>query len=92
MIAVGVTKVTKVVQEILSNTSVQAALSLLGLMIVSIGAYLVVVRLRDSSKEDQRMEQELLKNFEEMRQEGDINEKEFRNIQLLLKKEQQGLS
>ena len=83
---------TKVVQEILSNTSVQAALSLLGLMIVSIGAYLVVVRLRDSSKEDQRMEQELLKNFEEMRQEGDINEKEFRNIQLLLKKEQQGLS
>jgi len=89
---VGVTKVTKVVQEILSNTSVQAALSLLGLMIVSIGAYLVVVRLRDSSKEDQRMEQELLKNFEEMRQEGDINEKEFRNIQLLLKKEQQGLS
>jgi len=92
VIAVGVTKVTKVVQEILSNTSVQAALSLLGLMIVSIGAYLVVVRLRDSSKEDQRMEQELLKNFEEMRQEGDINEKEFRNIQLLLKKEQQGLS
>jgi len=80
------------VQEILSNTSVQAALSLLGLMIVSIGAYFVVVRLRDFSKEDQKNEQELLKNFEEMRQEGDINEKEFRNIQLLLKKDQQGLS
>jgi len=84
--------VTKMVQEILSNTSVQAALSLLGLMIVSIGAYFVVVRLRDFSKEDQKNEQELLKNFEEMRQEGDINEKEFRNIQLLLKKDQQGLS
>ena len=83
---------TKMVQEILSNTSVQAALSLLGLMIVSIGAYFVVVRLRDFSKEDQKNEQELLKNFEEMRQEGDINEKEFRNIQLLLKKDQQGLS
>jgi len=79
-------------QEILSNTSVQAALSLLGLMIVSIVAYLIVVRLRDSSKEDQKREQELLKNFEEMRQEGDINEKEFRNIQMLLKKDQQGLS
>jgi len=84
--------VTKMAQEILSNTSVQAALSLLGLMIVSIVAYLIVVRLRDSSKEDQKREQELLKNFEEMRQEGDINEKEFRNIQMLLKKDQQGLS
>jgi len=80
------------VREMLANTSVQAGLSLLGLMIVSALAYFVVVRLRDSSNEDQKPSEDLMKNFEEMRQEGDIDEKEFRNIQKLLQRDQQGLS
>jgi uncharacterized membrane protein len=80
------------VREMLANTFVQAGLSLLGLMIVSAVAYFVVVRLRDSSHEDQKTAEDLMKNFEEMRQEGDIDEKEFRNIQLLLQKDQQSLS
>jgi len=80
------------VREMLANTSVQAGLSLLSLMIVSAAAYFVVVRLRDSSNEDQKPSEDLMKNFEEMRQEGDIDEKEFRNIQKLLQKDQQGLS
>ena len=80
------------VREMLANTSVQAGLSLLGLMIVSAAAYFIVVRLRDSSNEDQKPPEDLMKNFEEMRQEGDIDEKEFRNIQKLLQRDQQGLS
>lgn len=73
----------------LSQTYVQATLSLLVLMVVCAFAYYWVVRLRDSSMEDQNTAAELMKNFEEMRLEGDIDEKEFRNIQSLLKKDQQ---
>jgi hypothetical protein len=75
------------VSEFLSRTYVQAGLSILGLMIVAAAAYAVVLRLRDSSWKDRDQSEELLKNFEEMRQEGDINETEFRNIQSLLRKE-----
>jgi uncharacterized membrane protein len=73
------------VLELLSRTYVQAGLSVLGLMVVLGLAYFVLSRLRDSSIQDRTEPGELLKNFEEMRQEGDIDEAEFRNIQTLLK-------
>jgi uncharacterized membrane protein len=71
--------------DLLSRSYVQAGLSVLGLAVVSVIAYYVLSRLRDLSNHDQSSPADLLKNFEEMRQEGDINESEFRNIQSLLK-------
>ncbi len=70
--------------DLLSRSYVQAGLSVLGLAVVSVIAYYVLSRLRDLSNHDQSCPADLLKNFEEMRQEGDINESEFRNIQSLL--------
>jgi hypothetical protein len=75
--------------DLLSRSYVQAGLSLLALMIVSLAAYFLVVRLRDLSSKDRDQTADLLKNFEEMRQEGDIDEAEFRNIQSLLKANRQ---
>ncbi len=59
-------------------------ISVLGLAVVCAVAYFVLARLRDLSNQDRDSPADLLKNFEEMRQEGDINEAEFRNIQSLL--------
>jgi hypothetical protein len=78
--------------DLLSRSYVQAGLSLLALMIVSLAAYFLVVRLRDLSSKDRDQTADLLKNFEEMRQEGDIDEAEFRNIQSLLKANRQAAS
>jgi uncharacterized membrane protein len=73
--------------DLLSRSYVQAGLSILGLAVVSVIAYYVLSRLRDLSNQDQNSTADLLKNFEEMRQEGDIDESEFRNIQSLLKRD-----
>lgn len=78
--------------DLLSRSYVQAGLSILGLMIVSMAAYFVLSRLRDLSTDDHALSTELKKNFEEMRREGDIDEKEFRNIQSLLDKDQKSSS
>ena len=72
--------------DLLSRSYVQAGLSILGLMIVSLVAYFVLSRLRDLSSDDHSLSSDHMKNFEEMRREGDIDEKEFRNIQSLVKK------
>ncbi len=71
--------------DLLSRSYVQAGLSVLGLMVVSITAYWLLAKWRDLSSQDRNTSDDLLKNFEEMRQEGDIDEAEFRNIQSLLK-------
>jgi hypothetical protein len=73
--------------EFLSRTYVQAGLSVLGLMVVCWTAYVLLAKWRDLSNQDRNSSIELLKNFEEMRQEGDIDESEFRNIQSLLEKD-----
>ena len=73
--------------DLLSRSYVQAGLSVLGLMIVSLVAYFILSRLRDLSSDDRSLTTDLMKNFEEMRREGDIDEKEFRNIQSLLDKD-----
>ncbi len=68
----------------LTQTPVQAVLSVLVLLILCIGAYWLLAKLRDSSNEDQPPVTELLKNFEEMRHEGDISDTEYRNIRSVL--------
>ncbi len=73
--------------DLLSRSYVQAGLSVLGLLIVSLIAYLLLSRLRDLSSDDHSLSADLMKNFEEMRRQGDIDEKEFRNIQSLVKKD-----
>ena len=73
--------------DLLSRPHVQAGLSVLGLMIVSLFAYFILSRLRDLSSDDHSLTTDLMKNFEEMRREGDIDEKEFRNIKSLLEKD-----
>ena len=73
--------------DLLSRSYVQAGLSVLGLMIVSLLAVFLLSRLRDLSSDDHSLTTDLMKNFEEMRREGDIDEKEFRNIQSLVKKD-----
>ncbi len=72
--------------DFLTQTPVQLVLSILALLAMCGGAYYWVLRLRDSSKNDLELAPELLKNFEEMRHEGDISDKEFRNIESVLGK------
>ncbi len=78
--------------DLLSRSYVQAGLSVLGLMIVSLVAYFLLSRLRDLSSDDHSLTTDLMKNFEEMRREGDIDEKEFRNIQSLVKRDSKSSS
>lgn len=69
---------------LLSFPVVQCVLGLLIVLTVSAIAYYVLIKLRDSTSNDQLDVTSLEKNFEEMRSGGDINESEFRNIKALL--------
>ena len=55
----------------------------IGFLLVVI-AVLVVRKLRDSATGNQRRGGDLLSNFQEMKQEGDISDAEFRNIKAVL--------
>lgn len=78
--------------KLLMDSRVQVVLSVLALLIMCYVAYWLVVKVRDSSKNDLQLTPEVLKNFEEMRQEGDISEAEYRNIRSVLGKKQAGSS
>ena len=66
-------------QEILSTPTAQVVIGIAGLaMMVTIGTY-VVLRFRDNS-DDAESSVELLTKFREMRQEGHINDEEYRTI------------
>lgn len=69
----------------LSQSVVQAILGILILLIVSIVAYYMLLKLRGSSIENIETLDLLKKNFEEMRSEGDISEAEYRRISASLK-------
>jgi uncharacterized membrane protein len=69
---------------LLANPVVQSVLGILILMIVCSIAFYVVSKLRDSNNQDVLTDEQLRKNFEEMRSGGYINESEFRNIASLL--------
>ncbi|MFO0922140.1 MAG: hypothetical protein U0905_06570 [Pirellulales bacterium] len=70
--------------DFLTGSTVQAILSVVALAAICTVAYFIVLKLRDSSLNDQRLDDEALKNLEEMRQQGDISDAEYRKIQSVL--------
>jgi uncharacterized membrane protein len=70
--------------DVLSDPVVQSVLGVVILLVISAVALFALSRLRDSNTDNQRPEELLAKNFEEMRSEGDIDEQEFRKIKALL--------
>ena len=70
--------------EFLSGSTTQAVLSILALLALSWLAYFGVLKLRESSLKDQPETKDLLNNLEEMRQEGDISDAEYRKIRSVL--------
>jgi len=70
--------------DFLNQTSVQLALSITFLVVITALGYRWVSRLRDLSRKSDRVLPEALGKFEEMRREGDISEAEFRNIEAVL--------
>jgi uncharacterized membrane protein len=69
----------------LSQSTVQAVLGILILLVLSVVAYYALAKLRGSSSEDTEFVDSLEKNFEEMRSGGDISEAEYRRISASLK-------
>ncbi len=66
-------------QEILQTTTAQVVIGLAGLAILgTIGGY-IVLKFRDSN-DSTESSTDLLTKFQEMRQEGHINEEEYRTI------------
>lgn len=53
------------------------------MILMAVGWYLVG-RFRDSSDEDQLTANELLTNFQDLHHQGDIDDKEYRNIKTAL--------
>ncbi|MFN7732692.1 MAG: hypothetical protein ACK5OB_12365 [Pirellula sp.] len=70
--------------DVLSDPVVQSVLGVVILLVISAVALFALSRLRDSNTDNQRPDELLAKNFEEMRSEGDIDEQEFRKIKALL--------
>ena len=66
------------------NTPVAAALSIAGILALSLLAVWLLSKWRESSNDDFDATQASLKEFEEMRLGGDLTEEEYRNIKGLL--------
>jgi uncharacterized membrane protein len=54
------------------------------LLMLIVLAAIVVTKLRDNATRNRQAANDLLSNFQEMRQEGDISDAEFRNIKSVL--------
>ena len=70
--------------EFLGSTSAQLVINLTALAVLIAIAYFVVQRFRDGTGEDQQSSHELLLKFRDLHHEGDIGEKEYRNIKTVL--------
>ena len=71
-------------QEFLRTPIASAVLWITVLLVMLAVGYYVVRRFRDRIDDDRQTASELLTNFREMRQEGDISEMEFRTIKTVL--------
>ncbi|MFW6171798.1 MAG: hypothetical protein ACODAD_15025 [Planctomycetota bacterium] len=71
-------------QEFLTTPTARLVLWVAILLIIMAIAYYVVRRFRDRIDDDQQTASELLTNFREIHQEGDISEVEFRTIKTVL--------
>ncbi len=70
--------------KFLTTTEAQAVLSVAMLMVLLMVGYYMVRKFRDRTTEDEQTPNEMLTNFREMHQQGDISEKEFRDIKSVL--------
>ena len=71
-------------QEFLTTPTAKAVIWVAVLLIVMAVGYYLVRRFRDRADDDRQTASELLTNFREMHQEGDISETEFRTIKTVL--------
>ena len=70
--------------KFLTTPEAQAVLYVSALLILmAMGCY-IVLRFRDRTDEDQLKANELLTNFREIHQQGDINDTEYRSIKTTL--------
>ena len=70
--------------KFLTTTEAQAVLYVAALLILMTIGYYIVLRFRDRTDEDQLTTSELLTNFREIHQQGDINDTEYRTIKTTL--------
>ncbi|MCA9156561.1 MAG: hypothetical protein R3C99_25080 [Pirellulaceae bacterium] len=70
--------------DFLQTPVAQIVLTVTMLFILLVVGYYVVRKFRDQSKEDQLSANDLLTNFREMHDEGDISDAEFRVIKSVL--------
>ncbi len=71
--------------EVLTTPSGKAVIWVTVFLIISVIGWFVVLRFRDISGDDKPTASELLTNFRELRQEGDISEQEYRTIKTALR-------
>ena len=71
-------------QEFLESTQAQVVIAVAILLVLLVVAYYLVKRFRDQSDDDQPGANEMLTNFREMREQGDISEFEFRRLKTVL--------
>ena len=70
--------------KFLTTTEAQAVLYVSALLVLMTLGYYIVLRFRDRTDEDQLKANELLTNFREIHQQGDINDTEYRTIKTTL--------
>lgn len=70
--------------EFLSSTPAQLIIWLTALAVLTVIGVFVVQKFRGQTGKDQLDANQLLTNFRDLHDEGDISEKEFRNIRTVL--------
>ena len=70
--------------EFLNSTPAQVVIWMTVLLILIVVGYYLMQRFRDQSDKDQPTTNELLTNFREMHEQGDITEIEFRKLKTVL--------
>ena len=71
-------------EEFLDSTPVQLVIGLTALAILTVIGACVVKKFRDRNDDDRPTANDLLTNFRDLHDEGDISEKEYRNIKTVL--------
>jgi uncharacterized membrane protein len=71
-------------QEFLSSTSAQIVIWVTVLLVMLVVGYYLVQRFRGQSDDDRPTTNELLTNFREMSEQGDISDIEFRKLKTVL--------
>lgn len=70
--------------EFLAHPLVRAGLLFVAIAVLAAVGALIVSRFRGRADEDQPLASEILSNFRELHEEGELSEQEFRKIKTLL--------